>query len=75
MYCGYTKDLRERLKRHFSGDVYSTKRMGEMELFFYEAFISESDARRREKYLKTDKGKRMLKLMLKDSLSPRRLAA
>jgi len=36
---------------------------------FYEAFILEKDAKRREKYFKTTKGKRVLRLMLKDSLN------
>jgi len=35
-------------------------------LIFYEAFILERDAKRREKYFKTTKGKRALRLMLKD---------
>ena len=37
-----------------------------MKLIFYEAYLSENDARRRELYLKTTKGKRTLKLMLED---------
>lgn len=38
-------------------------------LVFYEAFAAKQDAVRREKYLKSTKGKRTLKLMLKDSLA------
>ena len=33
-----------------------------------EHFIGEEDARRREEYFKSSKGKRVLRLMLKDSL-------
>lgn len=54
--------------RHKMKGVYTTKRMGELELVFYEAFKSEKDARRREKYFKRTKGERTLKLMLKESL-------
>ncbi len=68
IYTGYTKDLKLRLQKHRSGGVHTTKRMGEFELVFYEAFKNGKDARRREKYLKTTKGKRTIRLMLKSSL-------
>ena len=42
--------------------------MKNVELIHYEAYKSQTDARRREKYLKTTQGKRMLKIMLADSL-------
>ena len=42
--------------------------MGDIELVFYESFKAKSDAVRREKYFKTTKGTKMLKLILKDSL-------
>ena len=64
IYTGYTKDLKARIKEHESDSVYTTKRMGEFELIYYEAFKSNQDATRREKYLKTTKGKRTLKLKL-----------
>ena len=66
-YIGYSSDLKRRLKQHLADQVQSTKNR-EMVLVFYEAFKSEADARRREQYLKTTKGKKTLKLMLKDSL-------
>ena len=69
LYTGFTTDLRSRLKKHQNKGVYTTKRMGMIELVYYEAFKSRLDARRREIYLKTTKGKRTLKLMLKDSLT------
>jgi len=68
IYAGFSKNLKSRLKTHFTKGVYTTKRMGNIELVFYEAFKSEKDARRREKYFKTTKGKRTVKLMLKYSL-------
>ena len=70
LYAGFSADLKSRVKKHLAKGVYTTKRMGEVELIFYEAFKSKRDAQRREKYLKTTKGKRMLKLMLKESLGP-----
>ncbi len=69
MYTGFSRNLRNRLKKHQTKGVHTTKRMGEIELIFYEAFKSKFDAQRREKYFKTTKGKRTLKLMLKDSLA------
>ena len=68
LYAGLSSDLRTRIKKHFSKGVYSTKRLGSLSLIFYESFISKVDAIRREKYFKTTKGKRTLKLMLRDSL-------
>lgn len=70
IYIGFSKQIKKRLHKHKQGNVYSTKRMGELELVFYEAMISKKDALRREKYLKTTKGKRALKIMLKDTLKP-----
>ncbi len=66
-YCGYSEDLKQRLKQHLNGEVKSTKNRN-MILIFYEAYKSESDARRREIYFKTTKGKRALRIMLKNSL-------
>ena len=68
IYTGFTEDLKRRLSQHLSGQVHTTSRMGEIELIYYEAFKSKVDAARREKYLKTTKGKRMVKLALKDTL-------
>ena len=70
LYTGFIKNFKSRIKTHFYRGVHSTARMGKIELIFYEAFRSERDARRREKYFKTTKGKRTLKLMLKDSIGP-----
>lgn len=65
VYTGFSHNLKTRISQHFAGDVHTTHRMGEIELIYYEAFKNEKDAREREIYLKTTKGKRTLKLMLK----------
>ncbi len=67
-YIGYSGDLRQRIRKHKSGGVKSTKNRKGLRLVFYEAYLSKEDAQRREKYLKTAKGKKALKLMLRDSL-------
>jgi putative endonuclease len=70
IYTGYTTDLKRRVKDHFSKHVHTTYRMGEVKLIYYEAFTDKSDATEREGYLKTTKGKRTVKLMLKNTLAP-----
>lgn len=65
LYTGYTANLDKRLKRHETGQVFSTKSRLPVELIFYEAFIHMQDAKRREQYLKTTAGKRAIKLMLR----------
>ena len=74
LYIGYTANLRRRLKEHKHGGSESTKKRLPFRLIFYEAFILEGDAKRREKYFKTTKGKRALRLMLKDSLNSKPVA-
>ena len=68
LYAGFSEDLKTRIKTHFCKGVHTTERMGKIRLIFYEAYLSKKDARRREKYFKTTKGKRTLKIMLEDSL-------
>lgn len=65
-YIGYTSNLRKRIKEHFSGASFATKSRLPLKLIFYEAFLDQKDALRREKYFKTNPGKRSLKLMLRD---------
>ena len=65
LYIGFTKDLKSRLKRHKLGMVESTKSRLPLKLVYYEACLSEADALRREKYLKTTYGRRYLKSRLK----------
>ena len=67
-YTGLTNDISRRLKEHMTGHTHSTKRMGELKLIYYEVFINQEDAKRRERYFKTTKGKKTLKLMLRDTL-------
>ena len=70
IYTGYSQDLKRRVEDHFSQHVHTTHRMGRLQLIYYEAFTSKQDAQEREKYLKTTKGKRAVKLMLKYTLAP-----
>lgn len=68
LYFGFTSDLKKRLREHNSGDNISTKRYMPWILIYYEACLTESDAHRREHYLKTNMGRRMFKRRIKDYL-------
>ncbi|HEV7424460.1 MAG TPA: GIY-YIG nuclease family protein [Candidatus Paceibacterota bacterium] len=68
LYIGYTSDLKNRIKEHNQGLNFSTKRYGTWKIIYYEACREETDARRREKYLKTTQGNRLIKRRIKDYL-------
>lgn len=68
-YIGFTSDLKRRLKEHKDGKAYSTKSRRPLKLIYYEAHASQIDARRREDYFKTSKGKATLRQILRDSLA------
>ena len=68
LYAGYTDNLKRRLSEHLAGKVKSTRNRRPLKLIYYEAFVSKEDARRREKYFKTTKGKSTLRLMLRETL-------
>jgi len=67
-YIGYTNNIERRMCEHRKGKVVSTSKRNDLKLVFYEAYFSEEDAKRRERYFKTTKGKKVLRQMLKESL-------
>jgi len=66
LYAGYTTNLIRRLKEHNQGLNFSTKSNRPWKLIYYEACLNEDDAKRREEYLKTTQGHRLLKRRLKE---------
>ena len=66
IYIGFTQDLKERLVQHNEGLSTSTKRYMPWRLIYYEACRDRLDAERRERYLKTSQGRRLLKRRLKE---------
>jgi len=69
LYVGFSSALQQRLATHDSGDVPSTAPRRPLTPIHVEYYLAEADARRREQYFKTTKGKRTLKLMLQDTLT------
>lgn len=68
-YVGFTKNLPARLEAHNKGVVPSTKRRVPLELVYWEGCLSQVDATRREKYLKSAWGKRYIKTRLQNYLT------
>jgi len=66
IYIGYSTNLKQRLKHHNDGYSKATKPYVPLQLIHYEAYRNMKDAKRREKYLKTNKGKTTLMTMLKE---------
>ena len=66
IYIGYSENLKQRVKEHNDGFSKSTKAYLPMELIHYEAYKNKKDAKRREEYLKTNKGRTTLMTMLKE---------
>ena len=68
-YTGFTKDLKLRFEKHNKGLIESTKDRRPFALIYYEACLSQKDATKREKYLKSYLGKQFLHNRLKSYLT------
>ncbi len=66
IYIGYSEDLKQRLISHNKGENKSTKPYIPLELIHYEAYKNIKDAKRRELYLKSNKGRTTIITMLKE---------
>ncbi|MDP3901769.1 MAG: GIY-YIG nuclease family protein [bacterium] len=69
LYTGMTADLEERFKDHSYGKVKSTRNFRPLKMIHNESYILKSDAMRREKFLKTTEGKRLLRQQIRDILN------
>lgn len=69
LYTGQTDDLQRRIKEHQRGIVDSTRPHRPVTLIHYEAYRKNSDAVRREKFLKTTEGKRLLRQQIRDTIN------
>ncbi|MBI5217197.1 MAG: GIY-YIG nuclease family protein [Ignavibacteriae bacterium] len=63
-YTGYTVDIERRLKEHNGGKTESTKRRRPFVLIYTEEYVTEDDAKQRERYLTSGKGREELKNIL-----------
>jgi putative endonuclease len=60
--------LKRRINEHKNGKVKSTKYLRPFKFIGYEAYLLKSDARRRERFLKTTEGKRLFRQQYRDML-------
>lgn len=68
LYKGSTSDVKNRLLDHKNGKVKSTKGRRPIKLIHVECYVLKSDALRRERFLKTAEGRRLLKQQIRDIL-------
>jgi putative endonuclease len=74
LYTGYTSNLKRRFREHQRGGVASTRHRRPLDLIHAEAYLLKSDAERRERYLKTTEGKKLLRRQLRDVLAASAMA-
>lgn len=60
IYTGCTEDLKERMIEHRRGNVDSTRNKRPLNLIHYEVYKEKEDAMRRERFLKTNEGRKLL---------------
>jgi putative endonuclease len=68
LYTGQTRDVEARLQRHNAGLVAATKGRRPFVLLYKEGCSTRSEARRREEYFKTGKGRDELTELLEGRL-------
>jgi len=68
-YVGFTRNLQKRIQNHNGGLVRSTKQRMPLELVYWEGCLNQTDATQREKYLKSNWGKRYIKNRLRTYLT------
>jgi len=64
-YIGSTNNLRKRLEQHISGKTRTTRILKTYNLVYYEKYKTDSEARNREKKLKSYKSKKYLKWLIR----------
>jgi len=67
-YIGFTKDLKKRFSQHNEGIGAKTTHNRKWDLVYYEAYLSERDARKRERRLKDGRAIYHLKNRIHESL-------
>ena len=69
MYVGYTKNIQQRLAAHREGLARTTRLRGPIKLLYVECYIHDTDARKREKFLKSGRGREVIRKQLHNTLA------
>jgi putative endonuclease len=64
LYTGSTNNIERRLHEHNIGQTKYTSKTGPFELVYKEVYNTKLEATRRERFLKTGKGRELLKQIL-----------
>ena len=65
VYTGHTKDVSKRLQEHNRGKMGATRHRRPFKLVYAEEFSSRSEAMRKERFLKTGKGREVKEKLFK----------
>jgi len=68
-YVGYTTNLKLRYQQHQNGEVRSTFYRRPVKLIYYEAYSDEANAKRRELFYKSGRGRETLHKILRETLA------
>ena len=63
-YIGYTSNVDRRLKEHDAGRTESTKYRRPWEMIYSESYTTEKEAKEREKFFKSGRGREELEMIL-----------
>ncbi|HBH19711.1 MAG TPA: excinuclease ABC subunit C [Candidatus Peribacter riflensis] len=69
LYVGYTADLKTRIQYHRAGKTRTTRIRGPIQLIYAESYINETDARQRERFLKSGRGREVFKKQIQNTLA------
>ncbi len=67
-YIGSSNNIERRVLEHQDGKNTSTRNRQPLELVYFEGHLAIDDARRRERYFKTTKGRVTLRQMIRTTL-------
>jgi len=70
LYIGSTRNITDRLQAHSMGRVRTTKSRRPVQVVYMEEFATYSEARKRELYFKSGRGRDLLREKLQSGYSP-----
>ena len=71
IHVGFTQDLSKRLKEHNQKGFLTSKKENSWRVIYYEAYLHEIDARKREEYFRTHIGRNVIKQRIQSYLYAR----